>query len=301
MINIILLLVTFFEFFICIFVLTQNPKELTNRIFSILAFIAAIWTFSNYMADKFVLSNWLNITYVFGALLICAGLIWTIVITEEKFEYKRLWAFFLIGLFFSLTPFGDKFIIKSYVLDNAHINKSGWELWVYGIYYITYALLIIWKLIGARKNTQDDLKKNQLTYILIGASIALGTTALNSIFLPYYSTFLPGAIDDIGFLFFLIFVVYSIFRHKLFNIRVAMVEIIVLGLWMFILIRILLAKDFHDMIVESIIFVILVILGIIVIQNVLQGIKQRKEIEELTKKLEEAYFHLNKKWIITKD
>lgn len=59
------------------------------------------------------------------------------------------------------------------------------------------------------------------------------------------------------------------------------------------LIRVALTRDLHDFIVEGGLFIVVLVLGILLIQNVLQGIRHRKEIGDLTENLKKAYEHID--------
>ncbi len=135
----------------------------------------------------------------------------------------------------------------------------------------------------------------QTNYILIGALFALITTALSSFVLPYFSIFLFAGIDSIGFLFFLALITYSIKTHGLFSIKILLIELVTFCLWFFILIRIMLSQTISQALIESGVFLTVFVLGVLLIQSVHQGLKQRKEIEDLTTNLEQIYTDLRTK------
>ncbi len=300
-IKIIQIVVIFLNLSLGVFVLSQNIKSFNNRIFSLMSFIAALWTFTNYMVDVSASLIWLQSSYALGALVISTGLIWTLSITETNLKKERYVPIILIALFFCSGSYLPSFIIKSYhetYPGTIIFEDPGWGLILYTIFYMIVAFLIIWKLYKAKINAVGKETKKQFRNIYYGALITLVVTLFSSFIFPLFSIFPFGGIDNAGFLIFLIFIAYSISKHHLFNIKVIAVQLTVFTLWIFILIRVILSKNLHNFLIEGILFIIALVLGILLIQAVLQGIKQRMEIEKLTENLKKAYTHMEENTLL---
>ena len=99
-------------------------------------------------------------------------------------------------------------------------------------------------------------------------------------------------IDSIGFLIFLLFITYSITRHHLFNIKVIAIELVTFSLWIFILIRTLLATNSREFAIGGTLLVITVIFVILLVRSVLHEMSQREQIEKLEAELRAAYRHV---------
>lgn len=268
-------------------------KSLMHRLFSLLSFIAAIWTFTNYMANGLTSVAWLQSTYAFGCLVISIGFIWTTSIRNNTLAIKKASLIIIpISILLFISSFKEKFIIKSY--SGTPINfilngEIGWGLILHTIYYLAISISILSVLYNLYHTSKNSGEKNQIKYILIGSLICLTTTMVSSFILPYFSTFVFAGLDSIGFLIFLMFIAYSITRHNLFNIKVITTQIIVFLLWTLMISHILIETDIHAMKLEIAMLTIAVIFGIILIRYVFYSIEQTKRIEELNSELKQAY------------
>ena len=287
------IIVIFMNLILGCFVLSQNTKSQSHRIFSFMSLTAAVWTYMNGTSISLI---WLQSSYAFGALVISTGLIWTISITDIKLEKRKIIPIILLALFFCFGSFLPGFIIRSYHKSYSGAipyGNYGWGLPFYSAFYLIIAFLIIWKLYKAAHVTVDQDKRNQLMNICYGALITLLVTAVTSFILPYFSIFPFGGMDNAAFLIFLSFIAYSITRHHLFNIRVITIELVTFALWIFILIRVLLSTTPHEVLTELGLLMVTVIFGVILIRSTLHEIRQREHIEKLAAELRSAYGHLS--------
>jgi hypothetical protein len=290
-INILLILTIFLNILIGFFVLLQNPSSLFNRLFSYICFIAAIWSFANYML---VLSNslfWLNSTYSLGSLLISTGFIWMILLTEDQITTKNIVWVYLVALFFCIVPFFPNYFIQSYhpnslVIRNGQINIG---MILYSIYYFLFASLIFFKLFISYKKSKVELKRKQIKLILIGAVCTLTIMAVTSMILPFFSYFTFPGFDNFGFLVFITFITYTIYRHNLFNIKILTAHLFILCLWVTSFSLIFISTNNHTQVLYIIVFLLVFIFGIIYLQNILSSIRQRERIRELSQELMHAY------------
>jgi len=295
-IKVILILVIFLNLILSVFILAQNTKALSNRTFSLLSFLAAIWTFTHYMLNISQSVYWFTRIYALGSLVISTGLIWTIIITEKSISVKKILIIFLTALLFFIFSIQPGFITQLSNKDHITItsmSNPGWGLTLYTIYYAIFALLIIWKLYNAQKTTNDNIEKSRFRFILIGALVSLIASAFTSFIIPFSTISLSGALDSIGFLIFLLFIAFAITKHSLFNIKVIAIQIIVLFLWIFLIFHIIIETDPRQIVIKLITLFIALIFGIILIRSVLYNIKQDKKIEKLTNDLNNAYSDIN--------
>jgi signal transduction histidine kinase len=82
--------------------------------------------------------------------------------------------------------------------------------------------------------------------------------------------------------------VYATIKHRLFNIKVIATELLVFLLWIFIIVKALIATTPNEKISEVILLLITVIIGIFLIRSVLKEVEAREEIERLAKDLSSA-------------
>lgn len=290
--KVILSIVVFLNLILSFFVITQNLKSLNNRFFSLLSFLAALWALANFMTGIEPIPFWLESTYALGALVVATGLIWVYVITTD-FSLNKIKTLIitLISLFFAFGSFWPGFIAKRY--DDIYIGgiftgEPGLGLRIFTVFYLLGAFLILYRLLVSFRRANNAQKKNQFRSIFYGALITLLITALTSFILPAFSIFSFSGLDSIGFLVFLSFVAYAITKDNLFNIKVIATELVTFMLWIFILIRALIADNIQDMLIEGGLLVITIIVGILLIKSVIKEVKQREKIEKLAGDLQKA-------------
>jgi Zn-dependent protease with chaperone function len=76
---------------------------------------------------------------------------------------------------------------------------------------------------------------------------------------------------------------YAILRHQLFNTKLISTQVLIFITWIFIFIRILLSESQRDLVANSVLLSIVLILGIILISAVKKEVTQREKIEVLSK------------------
>ena len=289
-------IVIFLNLVLGIFILSQDFKSSSNITFSLMSFVASIWSFANYMSDSSVSLIWMKSSYALGVIVIAIGYLWTISITKNQLKIKRHLLVIVTTLIISVGSFFPNFIYKSINRNAAGdipFGEFGWGLLLYTVFYFILGFLIIFKLYRARKESADVKNKKIFRNVYYGALITLLVTFVSSFMLPFFSIFPFGGIDNAGFLIFLLFIAYSITRHHLFNIKVIAIELVTFGLWITILIRILTAGTLQEALIEGVLLVITVAFGIMLIRSTLHEIRQRERIEKLSNELQKAYASLN--------
>ncbi len=289
-VTLIWVIVAFLNFLLSFFVIAQDHKSISNRFFSLLSFLGGVWTVTNYMTGIQPIPFWLQSTYVFGGLLVAVGLIWTLVITDKKFnKVKTLIIVFIVSIF-CICSYIPGFIADPFtrIYFGGFEGVPGWGLIPYTIFYLLGAVLILVKLFLAYKKSVNSDEKLQFLSVFYGALTTLFITAFASFILPAFSIFSLSGIDCIGFLVFLTFIAYSITKHHLFNIKVIATELVTFILWIFILIRTIIANSTQDMIIEGSFLLLTIIVGIILIRSVIKEVSQREKIQLLATDLQKA-------------
>ncbi len=291
MINLILLLILFINGTLGVFILLNAPRSLSNKIFSVLCFIATVWTFTNYMTSSYPTQFWLKSTYSLGSLLVATGLIWTLIMVDGKLNLIKFSTISFFSIFFMIGSFQNGFVASHYTgiySGGSFSGTSGIGLTYYATYYIILSIIIIWKLFTFQKSLTGE-EKLQVQCVLIGSLITLTVTAFSSFVLPVFNIFDLGGIDCIGFLFFLLSIAYAITKHHLFNLKVISIQLLIFALWTTLFIRLTLTTNLHDLLLEGSLFTVSVVFGILLIRNILLEKRHRQRVEELTHKLKQAY------------
>jgi hypothetical protein len=235
-----------------------------------MSLVAALWAFANYMDDTIISSVWLQTSYALGALVISMGLVWTLFITKSKVSKSKYLLLAIVTLLFCIGSYLQNFIFISYnksAAGSIAFGEPGWGLIPYGIYYLVTAFLIIWKLHKAKITASNEEQRKQFQNIQHGASITLLVTCLSSFILPFFSILPFGGTDNVGFLIFLLFVAYSITKHRLFNIRVIAIEVVIFILWVTLVFQIFTAKTHEDLAIRIAILATSIIFGILLIRS----------------------------------
>src|SRR3989344_1965232 len=199
MLKYILLLVTFLNFFLSFFVISQDRKSWNNRFFFLLSFLAGIWTFTNLMTGVYQNVFWLKSAYAVGSLVVASGLAWTLILSDRFFNKKKIFFVFITGIIFFIASFVNGFIAREYeeVYLGGFIGKPATGLIIYTIYFIIIASLILYKLFSTRSKIDDIKTRNQFLYVFYGALATLFISALTSFILPSISIFSFGGLDSL--------------------------------------------------------------------------------------------------------
>ncbi|MDD2732089.1 MAG: ATP-binding protein [Candidatus Pacebacteria bacterium] len=235
---------------------------------------------------------WLKSTYSFGALVIATGLIWALVLTDKYFKLKKAIIIYIFALFFFFASFYNGFIVESYEAiypGGAFVGEPGFGLILYSIFFLLAGILIIYNLILGHRRAVNKEEKTRLRYILYGAFATLGVSFLTSLVFPILAVYQFSGLDSIGFLIFLFCLSYAVIKYHLLDIRVIATEIFTFILWILLIIKLIISKNYQDLLINTGLFLAVVIFGILLIKSILKEVKQRQKLEVLTKEIKEAY------------
>lgn len=300
------IILSFVSFFLTttlsLFVLSANYRNKVNKSFFFLGFSISLWILSNILAD-------LAKDYTVALFFARIAIIWTALLPlffnkliehlyfENDKEHNKISKVVLI---FSLIITNLIIFLSQTDLNLTSISQQNWGIdFTPGIlYYILFLYLLIsfgFAFINLFKVYRkfDNPYKTQAKLILIGSSITVIFSISMDIILPIQGYSFTSIFAPSTTIFFLIFTSIAILRHHLFNIKVIAIQMTTFALWIFMLIRVALTRDLHDFIVDGGLFIVVLVLGILLIQNVLQGIRHRKEIGDLTENLKKAYEHID--------
>ena len=182
------------------------------------------------------------------------------------------------------------------VFLNGHIEQvvNGKGIAVFGITAIglvVSGLIIIFKKYLKYKEVERMQSRLILNgsflmfFLIILFNFVLPNFFNNSMYVPYSAVFVIP---------FLILTCYSIIQYHLFSVKVIATELITFILWIFILIRALMAITIQERIINGILFIIVVTVGSLLIKSVREEVKQREKLEILDKELEKSNSDLGK-------
>ena len=275
----------------------NNKKSITNKIFLYFSVITGIWGVVNYFSYNFIQPDivlWLFRFILFFAIF-QAFLIYRLflVFPNEKYVFSKMHKYFLVPLvlltaFLTLTPFVFKSIIGIPILGQAAVVEKSGGLVFFVILATGLVIRSLYIFYLRTKNASKGSEKKAFRSILLGVSIMFLCIIIFNLILPIVfidTTFLPfGAL----FVFpFIIFTSYAIYKHRLFNIKVASVGLVAFILTIFSFFNILYAEDTSQIVLNITFFIGILIGSITLIKTILREIDQREQLTKLNLNLED--------------
>jgi len=272
------------NFFLGFFVLAKDPLKKLNRFFGIFSILASLWVFANFMMGIQQTLFWLKSASAFGVLVPFVALLWVLELCERKITKHQLVLLSSLGLFFFIISYIDGLIVANVkrVYLGGFEGEIGPLFIPFWIYILGLLVFIIYTLLGEYRKA-IGIKKLQISYVIIGGILYIGTVLIVSFILPLLGIkkFIP--LDTPSSLFLLFFTSLAITRYHLFGIEVILTEILVVAIGILLLIQIFVAPTFLWRIVNGIIFVLFCVFGYLLIRGVFREIRRREELEKISR------------------
>lgn len=283
-------------------VFLNDRRSATNRSFFMFSLMTVIWSALNFLSFQFRSAE---ITLVILRAVVFSG-VWHAfsifllfyVFPEERKRFPWWIKFVLLPASVAistatLTPLIFRGIAEMSPMGGAIRVANGPAMLIFGLFVLGLIFggfaIFVRKFLAAK----DGTERGRYKFVLIGASIFF-------LFLVIFNFILPAFFDvsfyiKLSAIFILPFVgstAYAIYKHKLFNVKVIATEILVFIIWLAVLVELLLAETWRGRIIESGIFIFTAIFGILIIRSVLKEVRQKEELEKLSKELAAANEHL---------
>ncbi len=284
---------TFFIVYLGFLVYLHESRSKTSLFFLIHALCNFGWLICSYLAltvDPTKSVYFIRLVMFFAAPMIFSFFLFVYNFPEAKLVIKKtalatlcIWGGSLMVL--ALTPLVFKEVL---VVNGLPLPQIGGLMPYYGLSIIGVTLMTFYFIIK-KYEASDGLRKKQWRAISIGLTLTsvftlsflyLAIVLFNNSSLTIYSPLyiLPTIIGA----------AYAILRHKLLNIKIITTEIAAFFLLFTSLWQILLAKDLTGLISQSAIGLLILVFSIFLIKSVLAEVRQREQLEVLTKQLEDA-------------
>lgn len=278
-------------------VFLNNRKSITNETFLMLALAASLWSVANYLNYKVqspILTLWFLRSVLFFAIWYCFSLFQLFyVFPEEEVVFGPRYRKYLIPVVIltsitTLTPFVFESLKQVGSGGDVSVVHPGPGMALFGI--VAIGLIASGITILAKKiRKEKGPRRVSMSLILIGAIITFSLHIAFNFLLPAIFEvvkFIPyGALFTFPFI---AFTAYAIFKYKLFNVKVVATELITFALWIFILLRTLLASSSQEQIINGVLLGVTIIVGLLLIRSVLREVEQREKLQKLTIALENA-------------
>lgn len=280
---------TFGSFLLGFIVLFKDPRKLLNVTFSIFSLATVLWILSNFIFEFYGSSLIIKSQYALGALIMPLAIIWVYILVDGTISKKRIALIAGIGLLFSVPIFFGDHVISQVIIENGKTQIITGSLFNYfGVCIFIVFAFFIYKLITGIRKAKDKVVKIQLRFTMWGVVLFAGISVFVGFVLPFFDILIVGPYDAQSSLFFVTLSAYAILRHKLFNLKIITTELLVSAIWMFLLIKILLSSSLTDIVVNTTLFILMLLLGTLLMKSVNREVSQREKIEILATDLQKA-------------
>jgi signal transduction histidine kinase len=280
-------------------VLLNNKKSDTNKTFFAFTLATIFWGIVNYLNSQINFTNeqtallFLRLNLFFGLWQAFFLFRFFLIFPKIKIEHKWWNSFIILPLMvvtsiLIFTPLVFSKIL-SFTSDGHILSVSnGPSILLFGIMatgLVISGIIIIFKKF-IRYNGDEKI---QTRLILNGSFLMFFLIIIFNFVLPiFFNISIYVSVAAVFAIPFLILTAYSIIKYHMFSVKIITTELITFILWIFILIRTLMATSVEEKIVNGILFVIVVVVGLLLIKSVRREVEQRERLEALRLKLEET-------------
>lgn len=219
-------------------VITQNPKKLTNQLFTAICLCFVIWAvsilafFASSTKETALLSS--KSFYIIAAIFPCLLLIFASIFPrDDKTSLATKLLVILLGVVMSLSiALSPDFVIGHIILDPVRGNRIDVEKISYLIYSFYFVSIFAAGIYIAFKKFFENRGNTKMQAGLYALGILINSVpgVVTNLILPYFSIYDFIWVGPVASVFFLGFATYSIIRHSLFDIRLAAVRSVAYGL-----------------------------------------------------------------------
>ena len=274
----------------------NNTKSTTSQTFLGFCLLTIFWGSLNYLSYNIhtpELAFWLLRVSIFAATWHAFLLFQLLyVFPQESFKFPNLYEKLLIPLvavtaLLNFTPLTFNHI--SEVSDNGRIIKIANGPGIILFSLVILGLIIVGIYVFLKKIRKGSLSPKQVKPITIGIILTFALILTFNFIFPAFlnnPSFIP-----LGALFIFPFIVgasYSIIKHGLMNVKVISTEILTFVLAIVILLEVITSASIGILVYRISLFILVVLLGVLLIKSVIKEVKQREQLEILSKQLEAA-------------
>jgi len=279
----------------------NNTKSITNKLFFLLALATICWGISNYLEYRFtntITTLWALRTHLFiSTWHALAFFCLAYAFPSEEIIFPKLIKYFVIPVtlvtsILTYTPFVFSKISAVAPVGQVTNPDRGFGIVIFSV--VAFGLLISGVVVLIRKAIKlKGLERKQILFFLIGM-------LLMSFLILLFNVVLPVALNNLSFipyaaLFVLPFIgltSYAIYRHHLFNIKVAAIAFVAFILSVLSFFNVIYATGLSQIVFNVTYFAAILLGSIILIRSVLREVEQREKIQKLADDLEKANVRL---------
>ena len=287
--NLSILLINAFIVFILIVVISNTLKTKANQWFVIMAICMAGWVNFSYLGlsiDSIRLSAiFYRLNYVFVAIFLFS--VYTFIV-KHILEINTPKLRFFIGflsLFFAFLS-----IFSNYLVAGAEEQSWGNTILrgeldsAFSIFSLFVAILIVYFIVSLYAGISLE-KKRSLVYFLVGIGLFILFNTIFNVVVPIvFETTRYQNWGDYSASVLLIFTAYSIVARKFLEVKTILTAILISIVGALLVVDILLLSEgLLEQFIKVVIFIFFIIVSILLVRSVLNEIRQRERIEELSR------------------
>lgn len=159
---------------------------------------------------------------------------------------------------------------------------------IYTTYFLAYVGASYINFFTTYKKTKAGIERKQVIFVMVGLLVGYILGTVFNLFLPAFGNYQYIWVGPLGIIGVVVFIGYAIIKYKLFDLKIIATEFLITTLWLFLLVRTIIAQTQAEQITNAILLVFTIIIGSLLIRSVVREVKARERIEELAKDLKKA-------------
>ena len=272
-------------------VMLIGSKNLSSRLFVLFTFITAMWVASQgflVATYYYALADWLiRFQYVLGMIIALGFYHFFKIYPDNK---RTSWYSLAISSLTALI-FAYLYLLTAYMNTGVtNIGGNGHWAWNFGplhlIFDITFSILWIISLINLYRTYQSstgNLKSN-LKNMFWAMMLGIIPPTMANIILPTFGYYSINWIGPISSAIWVFIIAYSIIRYRQMNVRTVVTEVLAVGMTVIFFVNIFVSESF-GLTGRVVAFASFLILAAYLIRGVLRESKQREELDDLNRNL----------------
>jgi len=109
----------------------------------------------------------------------------------------------------------------------------------------------------------------------------------NGLFVILFQTVKYQIFGDFSSIFLVGFTAYAIVRHELFDIKIVATEALTVFIWVILVAKLFASETPMGFLIDAFVLGVMIVFGIFLVRSVIREVKQRRKLEELTRRLKE--------------
>lgn len=270
-----------------------DRKNLTNRIFGLLALAITLWFVGSIV---FYLSSfsspdslWLaRLLYAIPIIIVAVLLYFTNIFPMgvKPLIWKTLAIFIPVAIFIPIVLFSDLIIENTF--GGFYQERSfGPLFFFYSFFIVIYAILSTFTLFNKYRRGEKALK-SQIRYIFAGISISAVLGIFISIVLPFFDVLAVDRFGPASTVVMVGFFAYAIAKYNLMNIRVFATEFLTIILSFIIFVNSVFSGNLNEFLINIALFIMVASVGYLLVRSIRREVIIRRKLEDLTWKLQIA-------------